>query len=77
MITGQAGLEETVRAVNEASLKHYIAKPWEKDELVKITRNLLTEYVLEETENPMMYMQVLDAERIADHIRKEKDVTDN
>lgn len=77
LITGQAGLEETVRAVNEANLKHYIAKPWEKEELVGITRDLLTDYVIEETENPMQYMQVLDAGRIADHIRKAKDVTDN
>jgi len=77
LITGQAGLEETVRAVNEAGLKQYIAKPWEKSELVKITKNLLTDYVIEETENPMRYMQLLDAERIADHIRKAKDITDN
>lgn len=77
LITGQAGLEETVRAVNEADLKHYIAKPWEKKDLVDISRELLTDFVLEETENPMKYMQVLDAERIADHIRKAKDITDS
>ncbi len=28
LITGQAGLEDTIRAVNEADLDHYIAKPW-------------------------------------------------
>lgn len=76
LITGQAGLEETVRAVNDADLKHYIAKPWKKEELVSISRKLLTDYVLEHEENPMAYMQVLDSERIADEIRKGKGVTD-
>lgn len=77
LITGQAGLQETVRAVNEADLKHYIAKPWEKDELVDIVRNQLTEYVLEHVPNPMPYMAVLDGERIAEQIRKGKTITDN
>jgi len=76
LITGQAGLDETVRAVNEADLKHYIAKPWKKKELVDITRKLLTDYVLEYRENPMVFMQVLDSERIADEIRKGKGITD-
>lgn len=77
LITGQAGLDETVRAVNEADLKHYIAKPWEKEELVGITKKLLTDYVLENGDNPMEYMQVLDSERIADEIRKGKGITDS
>lgn len=77
LITGQAGLQETVRAVNEADLQHYIAKPWEKQELVNIVKEELTEYVLEHVSNPMSYMPVLDSERIADQIRKRKSVTDN
>jgi response regulator RpfG family c-di-GMP phosphodiesterase len=77
LITGQAGLDETVRAINEADLKHYIAKPWEKSDLVETTRKFMTDYVLERTENPMEYMSVLDGQRIADYIRKEKGLTDN
>lgn len=77
LITGQAGLQETVRAVNEADLQHYIAKPWEKEELVNIVKDELTEYVLEHVSNPMNFMAVLDSERIADQIRKRKSVTDN
>lgn len=76
LITGQAGLQETVRAVNEADLQHYIAKPWEKDELVGIVKDQLTEYVLEHVSNPMPFMAVLDGERIAEQIRKGKSVTD-
>jgi len=77
LITGQAGLDETVRAVNEADLKHYIAKPWEKDDLVGTTRKLLTDYVLERADNPMEFMSILDGERIADNIRKGRGISDS
>lgn len=76
LITGQAGLQETVRAVNEANLKHYIAKPWQKEELVKIVRSLLTDYVLENVKNPLGYMPILDGERIAESIRQGGGLTD-
>lgn len=76
LITGQAGLQETVRAVNEADLKHYIAKPWNKEDLVSIVKELLTDYVLEHPDDPLKYMQVLDSERIADEIRKGRSLTD-
>lgn len=76
LITGQAGLEETVKAVNEADLKHYIAKPWEKEELVKTTRNLLTEFVIKHMKDPLPYMQVLDTEKIAEHLRTSGGITD-
>jgi DNA-binding NtrC family response regulator len=76
LITGQAGLDETVKAVNEADLKHYIAKPWQKEELVEITRNLLTDYVLEHVKDPLPYMKVLDSERIAESLRTGRKMTD-
>lgn len=77
LITGQAGLEETVKAVNEADLKHYIAKPWEKSKLIKITRNLLTDFVIRETKDPLPYMQILDTEKIAEHLRTGGGITDH
>src|SRR6056297_4141286 len=76
LITGQAGLQETVRAVNEADLKHYIAKPWNKDELVNIVKELLTNYVLDHVDDVLPYMKVLDGGRIAEAIRKGRTVTD-
>lgn len=76
LITGQAGLQETVRAVNEADLKHYISKPWQKEELVKTVRELLTDYVISHVKNPLPFMQVLNSERIAEFIRKGGGPTD-
>ena len=77
LITGQAGLDETVRAVNEADLKHYIAKPWEKSDLVRTVRTLLTDYVIDHAENPMDFMSILDSGRIAEHLRTERGITDH
>lgn len=77
LITGQAGLQETVRAVNEANLKHYISKPWKKSELESIVKTLLTDFVIEHSGNPIQYMAVLDGERIADHVRKSGKITDS
>jgi len=76
LITGQAGLDETVKAVNKADLKHYIAKPWQKEELVEITRNLLTDYVIEHVKDPLPYMKVLDSERLAESLRTGRKMTD-
>lgn len=76
LITGQAGLQETVRAVNEADLKHYISKPWQKEELVEIVRELLTDYVLQNDNNPLRFMSILNSERIAEFIRKGGGPTD-
>jgi response regulator RpfG family c-di-GMP phosphodiesterase len=76
LITGQAGLDETVKAVNQADLKHYIAKPWQKEELVSITRRLLTDYVIDHVKDPLPYMQVLDAEKIAEALRSDRKITD-
>ncbi|MCC5913025.1 MAG: response regulator [Balneolaceae bacterium] len=77
LITGQAGLDETVKAVNKADLKHYIAKPWDPNELSDITRKLLTDYVIDHIKNPLPYMQILDAERLADHMRQHGTITDS
>lgn len=64
LITGQAEHADTIRAVNDAGLDHYIAKPWANDELVSVTRDLLTDYVVEQQLDPLVYLQVLDSARL-------------
>jgi len=46
LLTGQAGLEATVRAVNYANLDFYIIKPWTKEKLVGAVRQQLKSYVI-------------------------------
>ncbi|MDN6486491.1 response regulator [Ancrocorticia populi] len=64
LVTGQAYLDDTVRAVNKAHLDYYVAKPWEAAELCEVVRELLTDYVLENGVDPLHYMRDLDEERI-------------
>lgn len=70
LITGQAGLEDTVKAVNEAHLQHYISKPWKPEELTKVVKNQLTEYVLDNAEDLKPYVAVLDGVRLMAEIAK-------
>lgn len=72
LVTGQAGFEDTILALNNADLDHYIAKPWTKQELDSVVIKLLTDYVIEQKHNPMKYMAVLDAVRLADYMREHK-----
>ncbi len=60
LLTGQAGLEAMVRAVNFAKLDYYIGKPWSQDELVAVVRNLLGEYIREYAPDPEAYRDFLE-----------------
>jgi DNA-binding NtrC family response regulator len=64
LITGQAGLQATVQAVNEAGLDYYVAKPWQPQQLQDVVRRYLTDFVLEHDDNPVEFAAVLDQQRI-------------
>ena len=38
LLTGQADQQDTIRALNQAGLSHYLAKPWDRDELLDVVR---------------------------------------
>jgi two-component system chemotaxis response regulator CheY len=46
LLTGQAGLEAAIYAINHAGLHRYIEKPWEAADLTMAIQNLLTQYAL-------------------------------
>ncbi len=70
LVTGQAGHEDTIRAVNEADLDHYITKPWTRPELHDVVRRHLTDFVLEQDLDPLPYVPILDGERLLESMRK-------
>lgn len=70
LFTGQAGHEDTIEALNRARLDHYIAKPWDREKLLDITRRLLTDFILENKINPIPYMAILETERLAEDIAR-------
>lgn len=64
LLTGQAGLEETVEAINHASLDFYIAKPWQGKNLVNVVTEQLTTYMIENEPELMPWGRALNTERI-------------
>ena len=46
LLTGYAGLDSAIYAINNAGLSKYIEKPWENEDLKLVVRNLLEEYRL-------------------------------
>ncbi|MCH6258557.1 response regulator [Puniceicoccaceae bacterium K14] len=65
LLTGQAGLEATVDAVNRASLSHYIAKPWSKDEVIKVVKEQMTHFFLRSGHDTLPYAMILDPMTLA------------
>ena len=47
LLTGQAGLDAVVQAINSAGLDRYIAKPWDEPDLRITVETLLAKYRLE------------------------------
>jgi response regulator of citrate/malate metabolism len=76
LITGQAGLEATVEAINRGGLNYYIAKPWNQGELLDVARQQLTDYVIARRLDPLPFMRLLDAGRLAEQIRLRQRTTD-
>jgi diguanylate cyclase (GGDEF)-like protein len=66
LLTGQAGLDAVVYAINRVGLDQYIAKPWDEPDLRLTIQNLLSRYRLErERENLLSELQAKNAELAA------------
>lgn len=70
LVTGQAGHEDTILAINNADLDYYIAKPWSREQVEKVVFDQLTDFVIEQEKNLLAYMEILDAEKLSEAIRK-------
>ncbi len=73
LVTGQADQDDTIRAVNEAGLAHYIAKPWDPEELRDVVREQLTVLVIEEGIDPLPHLAALDAREVMPLLRDRGD----
>ena len=69
LVTGQADQDDTIRAVNQAGLDYYIAKPWDVEALKRVVRDQLTDYVLDVGIDPLPYLSLLDGVRVMEAIR--------
>lgn len=69
LITGQADHADTIRAINQAGLRHYVAKPWDPEDLRAVVREQLTDFVLEQDLDPLPHLRILDAQRVLPTLR--------
>jgi response regulator RpfG family c-di-GMP phosphodiesterase len=69
LITGQAGLEDTIQAVNHARLNRYISKPWNPENLREVVKDELTQYVIAREKDLLRFMSVLDQAKLQEAIR--------
>lgn len=76
LITAQAGLKDTVRAVNDGDLNHFIAKPWTPGELRSVVRTQLTDYVIDSGMDPLPYVSLLDGVRLLASMQAHNQTTD-
>lgn len=60
MLTGQAGLDSAIHAINNAGLSRYLVKPWNDDEFIRTIRELLEKLHLEQ-ENTRLYGELQEA----------------
>ncbi|PIE43712.1 MAG: hypothetical protein CSA50_03670 [Gammaproteobacteria bacterium] len=70
LLTGQAGLESTIEAVNRGGLDYYIAKPWDVHKLIGIVIDQLTSFIIANEEDLIAYTGILDSERILEAIHQ-------
>ncbi|MCP3973392.1 MAG: response regulator [bacterium] len=68
LLTGQAGHDDTIRAINQAGLDYYVAKPWSGADLISVVSKQLTDYVLEESGDLLPYVSILDGSRLLEAI---------
>lgn len=66
LVTGQADQQDTIRAINEGGLDHYISKPWEPGDLIAVAKDQLTDFVIEAGIDPLAHMRDLDGARLAE-----------
>ena len=58
------GHEDTIRAINDAGLDHYIAKPWTPEDLRATVVEQLTDFVIDQGLDLLDHLDVLDAPRL-------------
>lgn len=70
LVTGQANQSDTIRAINEAGLDHYIGKPWDVSALHEVVRHELTEFVLASDLDLLRFVRHLDGPRLLEAYAK-------
>jgi two-component system chemotaxis response regulator CheY len=60
LLTGLATHQDTIKAINQANIDHYIEKPWSKEMLTAYVKELLTRFIVEKGLDYRRYLTYLD-----------------
>ena len=69
LLTGQATHIDTIKAINEANIGNYIAKPWTKTFLINTVKTQLTLALLATGEDHTPWLTWLDQAILYNHLR--------
>ncbi len=70
LLTGLATHEDTIKAINEAHIDHYIEKPWSLKNFQHTVRILLTEYICDSGLEYEDYIEIIDQETLYRELRE-------
>ncbi|MEM9857648.1 MAG: response regulator [Bacteroidota bacterium] len=70
LLTGQATHQDTIEAINLGGIDNYIAKPWDKQNLINVIKTLLTEFVMKKGINYSDFQELLDQKLLYEILRK-------
>jgi two-component system chemotaxis response regulator CheY len=71
LLTGMATHQDTINAINNANIDHYIEKPWTHDDLIPAVKILLTKYVFDTGLDYNTYLEVLDQDTLYHYLHQQ------
>jgi two-component system, chemotaxis family, chemotaxis protein CheY len=70
LLTGLATHNDTINAINKASIDHYLSKPWKGGELLEIVTTLLSEFIFDKGIPYEKFLGFLDEKVVFERLRK-------
>lgn len=70
LLTGLATHQDTIAAINLASIDRYIEKPWDPEELQTVVKILVTQALLHSGLDYQSYLTVMDQETLYQEMKK-------
>ncbi|MEN7547475.1 response regulator [Rapidithrix thailandica] len=69
LLTGLATHQDTIRAINNAGIDHYLEKPYKAQELQQAVKELVTQYILRTGLNYEEYPGLMDQDTLLKEMR--------
>ncbi|HOJ58819.1 MAG TPA: response regulator [bacterium] len=70
LLTGLATHQDTITAINQASIDRYLEKPWDPEHMRHMVKQLLTQFLLRSGLDYQPYLPILDQETLFQEIKK-------